>query len=208
MDKTGITLKELWNLLVRRILVMLLVGVTVMLGAFAVGELSYTQKYASTATLYIQIQRSDDSISEISSDYSLSLKIVNDCTYMLKSHIVLSEVIDDLDLPLEYEELYHRVSTANPADTRFLTVTVRADTPEGAKAIVDRLCEVGSARIESTMSYAQVTLFEYGVLDTRPSGRMGFPIYVLIGAAAAVLTYAVCLVIHLKDDRHRTPAAS
>ena len=88
--------------------------------------MTFVPQYASTATLYILRQADGATASDASSDFSLALKVVNDCTYLLKSHTVLDEVISSLNLDMEYEDLYDCVSTSNPEDTRILEVTVKA----------------------------------------------------------------------------------
>ena len=51
---------------------------------------------------------------------------------------------------------------SNPEDTRILEVTVKADSPKMAKAIVDRICTIGAARIEDAMGFQQVNVYELG----------------------------------------------
>lgn len=199
-----ITLKDLWNIFVRRLWVMFLVAVLAVAGVFAGVKLTYTPQYQSTATLYIISRESDESVSNISTSFSLALKVVNDCDYLLRSHSVLDEVIEELSLDMEYEELYKAVSTTNPEDTRILEVTVEAESPQLAKDIVDAICDVGPDSIREAMGFDQVNLYEYGVLNTEPSNAVGLMTYLLVGVIAAVLVYMVYLAAFLLDDRIRT----
>lgn len=157
--------------------------------------------YASTATLYILRQADSANASDASSDFSLALKVVNDCTYLLKSHTVLDEVISSLNLDMEYEDLYDCVSTSNPEDTRILEVTVKADSPELAKRIVDRICTIGSQRIEDAMGFQQVNLYELGTTDPNPCNSTRMITFAFAGIVAAVMMYVFFLIIFLLDDR-------
>ena len=132
------------------------------------------------------------------------LKVVNDCTYLLKSHTVLDEVISSLNLDMEYEDLYDCVSTSNPEDTRILEVTVKADSPELAKRIVDRICTIGSKRIEDAMGFQQVNLYELGTTDPDPCNSTRMLTFAFAGVVAAVVTYVIFLIIFLLDDRIKT----
>ena len=200
-----IDLKELWDLFVQRLPIILLAAVIAAAGFFAIVTVTYEAEYSSTATLYILRQNEDtQSAATAYNEINLAAKVVNDCTHMLKSRSVVQTVIDELGLNMTYSQLYNKISTSNPSDTRILEVVVRAESPELAKQIVDRLCEIGQEKIAAAMGYQQVNLFEYGTLPVNPSNRTGLKTYALVGAVAAVLTYAVFVVVHLLDDRIRS----
>ena len=201
-----ITLEDLWNLFIQRILVIVLAAVIAAAGYFAVDMAMYDPQYSSTATLYILRQGDGENTSsgEAANELTLALRLVYDCNYFLKSRTVLNTVIEDLGLDMSYSQLYARISTANPANTRVLEITVQGDTPEQAKAIVDRICQIGPVKIKEAMGFSQVNLYEYGTLPTAPSNRPGVMTCGIVGVAAAVITYAVFLLMFILDDRMRT----
>lgn len=200
-----VTLKDLWDLLIQRFLIIVLAAVIAVGALYGVNAATYVPMYESTATLYI-LRQSDDSTSsgDASSDFSLALKVVNDCTYLLKSHTVLDQVIADLSLNMSYGALYGAVSTHNPESTRILEVTVEAESPELAKKIVDKICELGKDKITDAMGFEQVNLFEYGVLKRMPCNQMSMITYALVGVVVAAMVYTVFLLIYLLDDRIRS----
>ncbi|MCD8367682.1 MAG: Wzz/FepE/Etk N-terminal domain-containing protein [Clostridiales bacterium] len=196
-----VTIGDFWNIFVRHVWTIVLVAPVAVALVFAAVQLAIPPLYASTATLYILHQDEEVGAASTASDFSLALNVVNDCTYLLKSHAVLDEVIDELQLTVDYEELYDRVSTANPDDTRILEVTVQAETPELAKEIVDVLCEIGQEKITDAMGFQQVHFFEKGTLDSEPSNRISAAYYLLIGMIASVLVYSAFLIAFLLRDR-------
>lgn len=197
-----VTLKDLWDIFVQRVWVMVLVAIVAAGGLFFVNRLTFVPAYSSTATLYIL--RQDSEAATESSDFSLALNVVNDCDYLLKSHSVLDEVLQELNLEIDYDNLSKNVSTSNPDDTRILEVTVESNSPERAKQIVDTLCKIGQEKITEAMGFQQVNLYEYGTLDPEPCNTTGLTTYLLVGIIAAVLAYSLFLVIFLLDDRIRT----
>ena len=200
-----IDLMEFWHIFVYRFPIILLAAVIAVSGFFGFNLLTYEAEYSSTATLYIL--RQNDEIQSAATAYNeinLATKVVNDCTHMLKSRSVVEPVIEELGLNMTYSQLYAKISTKNPNDTRILEVKVAGATPELAKQIVDRLCEIGQEKIAQAMGYQQVNLFEYGTLPVSPSNRTSLRTYALIGAVTAVLTYAVFAIMHLVDDRIRS----
>lgn len=196
-----ITLKELWELFLKKLAVIILAAGLIGGGMLAYHMITYTPEYSSTATLYILRREEAPTSGDASSDFSTALKVIADCSYLLKSHAVVEEVIRNLELELSYRQLYEAITVYNPENSRILEVTVQSDSPENAKRIVDALCAVGTSRIDAVMGYEQINLFEQGTLNSEPSNDLCIPQCILAGLAAGVFTYSVYLVRFLLDDR-------
>lgn len=199
-----ITFRDIWSVFTHNILLILLVAVVAVGTVFAFLRLAYEPEYTSTATLYILRQNQQKDDYEVREDFSLALNVVNDCTYLLKSHVVLDEVRSQLNLDMDYDDLARSLTTKNPEDTRILEVSIVSDSPEKSKLIVDKVCEIGARQIETAMGFNQVNWVQRGLIDTEPSNRTGIVTYLIIGIVAAAITYAICLVTYLADDRIRT----
>jgi len=196
-----VTLADLGRLFLQKLWIMILAAAAFMAAMFLVIHLTFVPRYESTATLYILRQEKNSTSADSSDDFSLALKVVNDCDYLLKSHSVLDQVIKDLNLSVAYEDLSKCISTVNPDNTRILEVTVEADSPEEAKKIVDSVCTVGADKIEEAMGFKQVNVFELGTLDSKPSNKTGLLVYLIAGVVVAILVYTGFLVSFLADDR-------
>ena len=201
--KRTYTLIDLWKIFVRRFWAILLAAVVVVSGMYFFVQMTFQPVYSSVATLYVLRQENSLNESNIE-DFSLALNVVNDCTYLLKSHAVLDEVIEQLSLKTPYEQLSRTITTSNPANTRILEVRVAASSPEEAKKIVDCVCQVGSQKIEEAMGFKQLNLYEYGTLEKEPSNRVSKTTYLLAGLFAAVFTYLFFVIYSLFDTSLRT----
>lgn len=199
-----VTLKDLWDIFMTRWMVIVLSVLVVTGGFFAVNMITFTPEYESTATLYILKHNEGMQEDKSSDDFSLALKVVNDCNYLLKSHSVLDEVIQTLNLETSYEDLYNSVSTKNPSDTRILEVTVKSESPSQAKQIVDTICTIGTVKIEEAMGFQQVNLYEYGIENTEPANKTSVLVYLVLAVMTALFVYSVFFVAFLLDDRIRT----
>lgn len=199
-----ITIKDLWNILLHKIPIILLSVALCTGGLFAFETVTYVPEYSSTATLYILRQGNDNSSTDTNNDFSLALSVVNDCTYLLKSHAVLDQVIKDLALDTTYENLYKRVSTKNPTDSRVLEVSVTADSPENAKRIVDEICTIGADSIENAMGFRQVNMYESGILESTPSNKIPLKTYLTVALIVGVVTYLIFVISYMLDDRLRS----
>lgn len=210
MDKQSnlreITVGDIWRIFISHFWIIALSVVLVITGFYVFNKMTYEPLYKSTATMYILKQSTDGSTVEqkATEDFSLALNVVRDCDHMLKSHLVLNQVIDNLDLDIDYDDLVDCISTSNPEDTRILEVTVEAATPESAQRIVNEVCLIGELAIEEAMAFDQVNIFEEGVLNKSPSNRVTLMTYMLIAMIVTVFVYAVYLLRFLFDDRIKT----
>lgn len=188
-----VTPRDLWEIFCRNVWLILLLAAAGAAVLFAVERLLLPPRYESTATLYVLRQQEAAQGGRASDEFSLALSTINDCTYLLKSHAVLDQVKQELSLTEPYEQLRGRLSTSNPSGTRILEVTVRAESPEQAKRLVDCICQAGAGKIEEAMGVHIVNLYEYGVLEEEPCNRIGPLGYGIVSAAVAVLVYCGCL---------------
>ena len=196
----NIDLKSLFNLFVKRLPVLVLAAAVAVGAFFAYDTFTYVPEYQSTAVLYV-LKQTNDGDAASTQDFNLALNVTTDCTILLKSHSVLDEVISELELNTTYDKLAKSVTTSNPTNSRVLNVVVRSDSPENAKRIVDKVCEIGSEQIEQAMGFKQVNFYEHGTLNQTPSNRTSILIYIAIGMAAAVLVYLIFAAKLIFDDR-------
>ncbi|MBQ9746547.1 MAG: hypothetical protein IJW21_06960 [Clostridia bacterium] len=196
-----IALKDLWDIFVKRIWIMLLAAIVAGGAFFAFTKLTYVPEYSSKATLYIlNTDEEGTTSSGLNTGITVASKMVSDCTHFLKSHKVLDSVITDLNLDIKHSDLAAKISTNNPTDTRFLEVTVKASTPEEAKVIVDAICDIGSFEINETLGINQVNLYEHGILNQNAVNKTSLTTYILVALVAAVLVYGIFFVMFMLDD--------
>ena len=201
----SIDLAELWHVFVSNIWIILIVGLIAFGIVAGYSVATYQAEYTSTATVYLISQKANSSASPTASDFSLALNTVNDCTRTFKSHHVLDAVIAKLAMPITYEQLSEMIDITNPQSTRFLEIAVTAHNPNDAKVIVDTLCEIGAVSIVEIMGIDQVNIVDNGNLSDTPSNSMVPIMCFVIGLAAAVLVYVICLLKYMFDDRIISP---
>ena len=187
-----ITFKDFLTLFVRKLWLIILITLLSMGAVFLQQQFFFTPEYESTATLYILKRENESTYNYTNSDFSLALDVVNDCTYILKSHAVLDEVMASLDLNMSYRDLYESIETNNPSDTRILEVTVTTNSASLSKEIAD------------AMGFEQVNLYENGLLSSEPSNQLTILAYLLIGIIAGIIAYSVVVIVYVFDDTLRT----
>lgn len=206
--KSSISIADLWEVFIGHVWQIVLAGLLVLALLVGYSVFTYQPEYKSTATVYIIRQNESATgaaTSPSSSDFNLALNTVKDCTILLKSHRVLDVVIEELGMDISYEKLSRMISVNNPSDTRYLEISVTAPTPSDAKIIVDKLCDVGSQSIVDIMGINQVNKVDAGTFKETPANPM-IGVMCYVGAlAAALLVYAIYLVIFMFDDKVSTP---
>ena len=194
-----ITFRDIWELFLQRLVIILLISALAVAGFYVFNKATYVPMYQSTATLYIagDGEYEDNTSADAYNNYTLSLKVVNDCDYLLSSRSVL----EHMGLKTGYSVLQGRITTENPTNTRVLEVTMEAENPQLAKDIVDELCTIATEKINTTMEAKYVRVYEEGTKSNVPSNITPKFTYLLVGVVAGALTFGLCLLIFLLDDR-------
>jgi len=203
--QSSLSFMDMWGIFISHAWQIILIGILVFALLFVYGMVTYVPEYESTSTIYI-LPRSDDK--DLStSDLSIAINTVNDCTEILTSNKVFSEVKEKLNLVdrIDYETFKSMISITNKEESRVLYVSVTAPTPKDAKLIVDALCEIGADQIVKIMGIDQVNLVDYGTFDEEPSNSRYSKLSILAGAAAAIITYCIFLACYILDDKLNTP---
>lgn len=201
IDIKEIDLRDLWEVLKSHLIPILVAFPLGMAVFFGYAHLFVKPEYNSTATLYILKQNVSEDYVYSQSDFSFSLNLVDDCTYMVKSHEILDPVIKELGLDMTYRQLYNRISTTNPTKTRFLEVSVKTDAPEKSQAVINLICEKASRNMVDEIGIDQVRVYSPGTLETNPSNSVSFVKYLLVGAAASLCVYGVFVFLFIMDDK-------
>ena len=86
-----ITLRDIIDLIAQRLVIILLVSALAVVGLFVYNKITYKPMYQSTATLYIVGDNSyeGNTSADAYNSYTLALKVVNDCDYLLSSRSVV-----------------------------------------------------------------------------------------------------------------------
>lgn len=200
-DEIEIDLLELLYLLKTRLWIILLTMVILASGTGLVSSFLITPMYQSTAKLYILTKST--SITSLA-DIQLGTQLTQDYMILIKSRPVVTQVIDNLELDMTYEELVNIITISNVSNTRILAIQAEYPDAYMAKRIVDEFAQVSRTQIAKIMDTAEPTIVEDGYASPSPSSpniRKNVLIAAVIGA---VLSAGVIIVLHLMDDTLKT----
>lgn len=156
-----------------------------------------TPQYRSTAMLYVL---SKDTTLTSLADIQLGSQLTLDYQVLVTSRPVLEEVIEELQLDMTYRQLRSSITVENPADTRFLNLTVTNPDPILAKQIVDKVATTSSDYIGDIMEMVPPKLIEDGEVPLMKSSPNNTRNAILGLLAGAMLVCGIIAVEILLND--------
>ncbi len=197
-----ITPKDLWNVFCGCFW-FLLAAVTLVTGVmYARAKYNYSPLYTSKATVYLigQNENGEFEIDNFAADYTIAMRVMKDCDYIVKSRTVLDEVGKRIGISNGYGALSPRLAVYNPTDTRVLEISVTWSNPEQAQKIVNEICSVGQVEINRVLGYDGLGVFEDASLNRYPINGVSLTSYLKFGIIAALGIYIVFLLMFLFDN--------
>lgn len=201
-DEMEIDLVDLALMLLDRvhyIIFFLLLG-AVMLNAFAYFFIA--PKYESMARMYI-VSASDDSVVDLT-DLNIGTNLTADYEELIMSYPVLDQVIEKMDLDIDFTALSKMITITNPSDTRILNVTVSSEDPELSRDIANTVVAVAIDYLPRTMGTDEPNIAQEARTALRKSSPSLFK-FTLIGALLGALLYCGCVIVrYMLDDTVHT----
>ena len=202
-EETEIDLKELFFVLLDKWLIILLCGLIGALGAFGYTKFMVMPVYQSTTAIYM-INKQDTSAVTYS-DLQLSAVLTKDYIELSKDRTVLEQVIQELDLPMNYEKLRGMVSVTSAEETRVIYISVRHPDPYQAMAITEKVQEVAAKHIVEVTNTEAVNVAVKANLPTTPTGY-NLKRNTMLGALLGIVLVAgIVLAQYLLNDKLKTP---
>lgn len=198
-DEMQIDLIEIFYVLKSKILAIL--GVGLLFGVLACAYAAFMVKPVYTSTSMVLVMPKEVSLS---SSLQLGSQLTSDYSVLIISRPVLSEVVDELGLNIDYKALKNAVSITNPDGTRILQLSVQYGDAKKAKEIADKLAEVSSEYIGEQMEVTPPKIIEKGEIPTSRSNA-GMSKMAMMGVfAGMVLCAGVVILQSLLDDTIKT----
>lgn len=201
-NNNDINFSALFDNIIRRFWLILLVAVLAAGGAYAYVTFFVQPLYSSTATLYIG-NRSSDKMSY--TDATLSETLAKDFEVIIKKRQVLEEVAKNLELNVSAKALSECITVNNISNTRILDITVSTPDPSLSKSIADTVCSVASEKIVSIVKVDYVSIVDTGSLSSTPSNISLTSSMILAGIAGALICTFCIMVRTLMDDKIKNP---
>lgn len=203
-NEISVSLGDILRVFIKRLWIIVLVAVIVAASTYAYLVANYTEQYTSKSTIMVMNPEENLSASSSAYYYSLTITAVNDCELLMTSRSVLDRIIDELSLEnygINYIKLKSMIAISNYPDSHVLEVAVTTGNPSLSKDIVDLLCTIGAAQIEGYIEFATAEVIDAGTFNKYPSNSVRSEIAIIVGLAAAIMVFAVFMLVSIHDDK-------
>ena len=194
-EETEIDLVELFLVLWRKLPLMIAVGLFTALLAFGGSKFLMTPTYQSVTKIYILNKQDSSNANVTYSDLQAGT---------IKSRFVLEAVIEQLNLPLSYEQLSDKVTVSTPADTRVISIAVTDSNPVTAMKIANAIRETASTHIRNVMDIETVNIVETENVPTHKASPSARKNTALGGMLGILIVAAIVILSHLMNDTIQT----
>lgn len=201
-DEIEIDLRQIFIVIMSKIVIILLVGVVFGLAAFIGSKLFLKPVYESQTSLYVLNKQSQGTTTL--SDLQLSTQLTQDYMILVKSRTVTEKVISDLGLDATNEELAEKISVSTPSDSRVLEIKVSDNDQYEAKRIADKVAEISADSICDIMQIEKVNVFEEANIPEEPSSPNCLKNALIACIVGIVLAVAVVVIRFVMNDTINT----
>lgn len=207
-DEIVIDLWQIAYILWKQVVWILLVAVLCADIGFAMAAFVMHPTYSASADMIVNNkQNAATQTGDVTtSDLSASSTLVSTYSVILKSHTVLGQVIDLLNLPYTYDELAGMISVSTVNNTQVMRITVRCQDAQTALEIVSELVNIAPAIIVDKAEVGSVKTVD----EPWTSGKIVAPSkkkYALAGFMAGfILMCGIFVLKELLNNTYKTEA--
>ena len=186
-----VDLKRLFFEVLKRVWLILLVGIICGAGVFAYANFFITPQYKATATIYIQNYTGENDEKIYSSDLSASQNLVTTYQGLLTSDNVLNRVKEKLGENYSVDAIRASFTAEAIEDTPILKISVSDHDPEEAAKIVNEIAKVAPDAIMNLVEGSSVKVVDFSRVPT----GISYPSYKKVAVIGCVLGAGLTLAI-------------
>ena len=199
-----INLKDFFDYYKKFILIIIIVVLLSVVG-MSVYNIWFKVPLYSTSTTLILVK--DESVTDNSTidqnDINLNRKLVSTYSQIIKSKLVLNQVIESLDLNYSYNKLSSEISVNAIEDTEILKITVTDENAKRAASIANVVAIVFEKEVTQIYNLNNVSVIDKAEVNYNPSNDNLLRDIVLAIMVSFVGVSGVIFVIYYFDDRLR-----
>ncbi|MGE6369811.1 YveK family protein [Planococcus kocurii] len=199
-----ISLREIYGILKNRIRLILTVTIVAMIITALVSYYLVTPIYQTSTQLLISQQRGEVVVD--SQSIEADLQLVATYSEIIKSPVILEQVISQLGLEISYEELQGKVNVEIAESSQLLNITVMDADPAVAVGIANKTAEIFEAEIIELMNVDNVSILSPAVVtESQAPVSPNPPLNILLSAIVGLLIgMAMAMILRYLDTTLRS----
>jgi len=157
MEET-ISLREIFEVLKKRILMILSITLGAAIVAAVVSYFLLTPTYESSSQFIVNQKQEDPATQYNAGDIQTNVQLINTYNIIIKSPAILDEVVEDLKLPYTSGQLGNKINVTSADNSQVVTVTVTDEDPAVAVNIANATVEIFQKNIPEIMNVDNVSI--------------------------------------------------
>lgn len=188
-----IDLREIFALLKANVVYILIATLAFAIVGFVGTKFLITPQYESSVNMIVNTRQ--DSNSTVSNDNINSAKnLVSTYAIIIKSNTVLNEVIEELELDLDYDDLAKKISVVAVDETQIMEVSVTDPNPNLAADIVRSIAEISPDEIVDAVEAGSCKVISQVETTDEPVSPSIMKNTALAGIIGLVLAVAIIVI--------------
>lgn len=192
--------KALWRRAWAIVLTMVIFGGA----AFGYARFLVTPLYQASAMMYVNNSSINVGSTQVDlNDLTAAQSLVETYIVILKTRGTLEQVIEEENLPYDYETLSDMIEAGAVDSTEVFEIQVTSADPEEAERIANCVAEILPDRIAEIVEGSSVKIVDYAIVPSQKSSP-SISRYTLLGLLlGAVVSCGVIVLLYLFDDQIR-----
>ncbi len=195
-----INIKDLLNYLKKYIFIIVIVAMFFLIEVIIYDKNIKKPMYASSTTLVLTQATENTNTMITQNDININQKLVKTYSQIVKSKLVLQQVIDNLKLDYGVGQLSSNISVQSVQDTEILRITVRDRNRKKTAVIANEVAEVFSKEVAQIYQLNNISIIDVAVVPTSVCNNTLKRDMVLAVFVAVALTVGILFVIYYFDD--------
>lgn len=176
-----------------------------LIALFLIGILLYEKNlkvpmYSANTTIVLTQTNQAQETTITQNDLQINSKLVSTYSEIVKSKLVLQQVINDLNLDYTYKELYKNITVENVQNTEILKISVRDKDPDNSSEIANKIAKIFSKEVSKIYELNNVS-----IIDTAQTPKdvcnNTLKRDMILGVFAAIFgSIAIIFIIYYFDD--------
>lgn len=195
-----IDIKDFLRYLKKFIIPMIVVAILAVGATFFYDTNIKKPMYKTSTTVVLAQQTSENTSASTLNDININQKLVTTYSEIVKSKLVLQQVIDSLNLDTDVDSLSKHVTVTAVDDTEILKISVEDAEPESAAKIANKIAEVFSAEIVNIYKLNNVSTIDHAQTPENVSNNTTVRDSLIALLIAIFGVTAISFVIYYFDD--------
>ena len=204
MEET-IDLKEYFYIIKKRAWIIALITVVAMISSGIISFFVLSPVYETKTTLIVNTEQVNETNTITGDQLNVTQKLTLTYGEIIKSRTVIDEVIQALNLDMEYGEVSKMITVSPVTDTQIIAITVQDTNPQRAADIANTIPRVFTKEVKRITKANSVEVIDKAVVAENPIKPNKIMNIAIAGVLGVMIGLFIIFVLEYMDNKIKTP---